>query len=286
MLSQTWPDFELVAVDDGSSDATPLILRDYSDRDARIRILQSDSNVGQKRRLAELMAVARAPLIAISDQDDVWAPDKLQRLAERLGDAALAFGRSELIDAGGHSFGRSLLDVNRAERRDGHRLTILFRPQVSGHAMLARRGTITEAAFRSPHPYDWLISLVAQFSRGIVYDDGAIVYHRIHGANAHNSGVLTRMNLMRVGPRDIQKALEWVRSRRLRVVDGLEFLAASPLVPEAQRATLDGVAHLCRAAWLERKGPQGLKLRRIILDALRPLAGALGTYWQSPCPQR
>jgi glycosyltransferase involved in cell wall biosynthesis len=277
ILAQTFGDFELLIIDDGSVDATAEIADGHAQRDRRIKIIPAEGNRGQKQRLVELIALARAPLIAISDQDDVWQARKLERLLATMNDAALTFGRSDLIDGAGNSLNRTLLDVLRAPRRCDDKLSLLFRAQVSGHAMLVRREFLSITAFDSPEPYDWLISLIAQFSTGIVYNDAAVVQHRLHGANAHNGGVLLRLNLLRIRPSDLTRSYQGLRAWRPRFVARLEYLAASPQVPEIERTLFQAVAHQCRGEWLEpRRGKDGggFRLRRTILDSLRPLAGS------------
>lgn len=277
ILAQSFGDFELLIVDDGSVDATGDIVSDYARRDGRIRIIPAESNHGQKQRLIELLALARAALVAISDQDDVWHALKLERLLAAMGDAALAFGKSELIDGAGISLNRTLLDVLRSPRRSDDGLSLLFRPQVSGHAMLVRREFIPMCAFESPEPFDWLISLVAQFSSGIVYDDSAVVQHRIHGANAHNGNVLLRLNPLRIRPHDLVQFYKRARAGRRRFVTRLEFLGASPQVPEKYRSLFQTTSSQCRGVWLEPRRAVGggqFRLRRKVLHSLRPLAGS------------
>ena len=277
ILAQSFGDFELLIVDDGSVDATGEIAAGFAQSDGRISIVPAEGNHGQKQRLIELLELARAPLIAISDQDDVWHELKLERLLATMSDAALSFGKSDLIDAAGISLNRTLLDVLRSQRRSDDRLSLLFRPQVSGHAMLVRREFIPIRAFESPEPYDWMVSLVAQFSTGIVYDDAAVVQHRIHGANAHNGGVLIRMNPLRIRPRDVACSYKRARAWRRRFVERLEYLVASPQVPEIEHALFQAISHQCRDEWLEPRrgdGGGGFRLRRMLLDSLRPFAGS------------
>jgi len=275
ILDQSFGDFELLIIDDGSTDATGEIAAGFALRDRRIKLIPAEGNHGQKQRLIELLALASSPLIAISDQDDVWHALKLERLLSTMGDAALAFGRSDLIDGAGNLLNHTLLDALRAPRRNDDRLGLLFRPQVSGHAMLVRREFVPSRAFESLEPYDWLVSLVAQFSTGIVYDDAAVVQHRLHGANAHNGEVLLRLNPLRIRPGDVIRFVQRVRAWRRSFVARLEYLAASPQVPEIERKVFRAIAYQCQDEWLELrrgKGEGGFRLRRKILDSFRPLA--------------
>lgn len=91
ILAQTERDFELIVVDDGSTDGTPAILEGFARRDARIRIVRQP-NGGLTRALIRGCAEATAPLIAREDSGDVSYP---QRLATQLrtfddGDVVLA----------------------------------------------------------------------------------------------------------------------------------------------------------------------------------------------------
>ncbi len=77
VLSQTFKDFELIVIDDGSKDDTKQILESYDDR--RIVYVHNTENRGQTRRLNDGLRLARADLIAFQDSDDEWLPDKLEK---------------------------------------------------------------------------------------------------------------------------------------------------------------------------------------------------------------
>src|SRR6516162_2388311 len=70
ILAQTFTDWELICVDDGSSDCSLDVLRRYERADSRIRVI-SRSNTGVARARNEGMALARGRYIAAMDSDDV-----------------------------------------------------------------------------------------------------------------------------------------------------------------------------------------------------------------------
>jgi glycosyltransferase involved in cell wall biosynthesis len=78
VLAQTFTDFEIIAVDDGSSDRTLKILREYEARDPRLRVL-SRPNTGIVGALNDGLSMARPPLIARMDGDDVCLPTRFER---------------------------------------------------------------------------------------------------------------------------------------------------------------------------------------------------------------
>jgi hypothetical protein len=78
VLTQTFTDFEVVIVDDGSTDASPAILASHADQDPRVRILRQDK-AGIVTALNRGLNECRAPLVARMDADDVAYPERLGR---------------------------------------------------------------------------------------------------------------------------------------------------------------------------------------------------------------
>ncbi len=114
IAAQTLPPIELIACDDASTDATVAILESFSaSASFPVRITQNDRTIGVTPNFAQAIAQTFGDYIALADQDDVWLPDKLQRLSTALAsrpDAAFAFSDARLIDhQGGDLGGKSLL---------------------------------------------------------------------------------------------------------------------------------------------------------------------------------
>lgn len=83
LYRQTLNDWELVAVDDGSCDATPDILARASRHDLRVRVVRSEGN-GLVNALNRGLAACRAPLVARMDGDDICHPRRLELQAAYL----------------------------------------------------------------------------------------------------------------------------------------------------------------------------------------------------------
>jgi hypothetical protein len=78
ILGQTLGDFEFLIIDDGSKDGSPGILQAYAARDPRIRLVRQD-NMGLAATLNKGLSMARGELVARQDQDDLSAPDRLEK---------------------------------------------------------------------------------------------------------------------------------------------------------------------------------------------------------------
>lgn len=107
---QTYPDWELLLVDDSSPDSSAEKIENYIRRsgDARIRLLRQPSNMGAAKARNRGLAESLGRYIAYLDADDLWEPDKLERelafMAEK--DAAFAFTGYEFADENGKGLGR------------------------------------------------------------------------------------------------------------------------------------------------------------------------------------
>lgn len=277
ILSQSFADFELLVVDDGSTDATISLLERYGRQDTRIRILPSKENRGQPLRLQELLAAATHEYICISDQDDIWAPDKNERLLAGIGGMNVAFGRSELVDSEGTAFGCTALQALGISADPTMRLRTLFRPMVSAHAMIARRSWVQPNCFHGALPFDWALGLEALFSGGLAYVDDAIIYHRIHEKNQCN-GDLGRVARQRVGSQSLRAAIFSHLPGRLHFWTTLDYLSRSSAIHPKLRGSFGRLALACKNAWFAEwrswRGVGNVQLRHQIDTVMRPLAGS------------
>ena len=79
VLNQTFQDFEIVVVDDASSDDTLDVLNELSLQDSRIKVIKLDTNQGAQRARNEGIKACVGMYVAFLDSDDEWLPDKLTK---------------------------------------------------------------------------------------------------------------------------------------------------------------------------------------------------------------
>jgi glycosyltransferase involved in cell wall biosynthesis len=91
VLAQSFADFELICLDDGSKDATPAILAEYAARDTRILHIRNTTNVGLPATLNKGFALAKGEYHSWTSHDNLLRPDMLLTLAALL-DADPAIG--------------------------------------------------------------------------------------------------------------------------------------------------------------------------------------------------
>lgn len=82
VLNQTYQDFELIIVDDGSTDNTEDIIRQFQEKDKRIRYIKHDKNKGGSAARNTGVKNSVGKYIAFQDSDDEWLPHKLERQIE------------------------------------------------------------------------------------------------------------------------------------------------------------------------------------------------------------
>jgi glycosyltransferase involved in cell wall biosynthesis len=105
VLAQTFSDFELIIVDDGSADATREVAGRF--RDPRIRVIAAPHR-GMPFPLCEGIDLAQAPYLALLDSDDSWSPRNLERqvgFLQEHPEVDVTFSWSRVIDEHGQDTG-------------------------------------------------------------------------------------------------------------------------------------------------------------------------------------
>jgi glycosyltransferase involved in cell wall biosynthesis len=150
VLGQTFADFELIVVDDGSTDRSAAILARYAKDDPRVRII-SRPNAGLVASLNEALAIARGPLVARMDADDICLPERFDRQVRYLGEhpeCVLVGSAVVTMDQHGHLIGR-MADIAFGHDNIDHALLHRGWPMVHPSAMIRTDALRKVGAYRS-----------------------------------------------------------------------------------------------------------------------------------------
>ncbi|MBS7787528.1 glycosyltransferase family 2 protein [Flavobacterium sp. CYK-55] len=108
--SQTYVDWEMIIVDDCSSDATSQIVQQIASTDTRIKFYQLQKNAGAGVARQQAIEMAQGRWIAFLDSDDLWKPEKLQKQIEFMQSRNLPFTFSfyDCIDEAGKALNKQV----------------------------------------------------------------------------------------------------------------------------------------------------------------------------------
>lgn len=192
ILAQTRPVDEIVIGDDASTDGTLAIVEAIAaTTDVPIRIRRHDAPLGVAANFADAIAATTGDVVALSDQDDVWHADRIERLLPALDGVDLVHTDARLVDASGAPLGAGLADSlemtpwEREAIEGGRALDALLRRNlVTGATVLLRRDAAIAAL---PVPAGWIhdewLAMCAALGGGTRYVPEQTIDYRQHGSN-------------------------------------------------------------------------------------------------------
>lgn len=237
ILEQTTRPQQIVISDDASTDSTvalaEAVLARYSVTAGHAPIdsvlLRNTSPLGVARNFENAILATTGDLVALSDQDDVWRPDRLARVLKEFdsrADLDLVFSNARLVDGFGSSLDRTLFDVleigesDRQRIHDADALSLFIKRNLATGAttMFRRRLLATAVPFPSSWVHDeWLAIMAAATGRLDVIDE-ALIDYRQHGSNVIGVDYPTLR-------RKVQRALEPRGDRNKRLSGQFEQFA-------------------------------------------------------------
>lgn len=184
ILSQTYPVNEIIIQDDGSTDGTLDILRQYVEKDNRVHLFKNEGKHGINNNFYSAIRKSSSDFIAISDQDDIWLPDKIEKEIEafKSGKGVLCGGRSVHFSEDG------AFSVYDSRRPNLGLFRLINCAEVPGHTMLFRLDWFKQLPWASPalnkRLYDIILSIAAAASEELLWVDTPLVRKRNHFSSA------------------------------------------------------------------------------------------------------
>ncbi len=192
---QTFPDFQVLVRDDGSRDGSIDFLEKLVCADSRFHLIRdSVSRLGPAGNFMVLLRKARGN-VAFCDQDDVWAPDRLECGLETLRKAEATFGKSmpllvhsdlRVIDGEGRLLYPSFVRHQGWDLMTTDLRTLLVTNHVTGSTMLINEPlrSLGAMAPQDIFMHDWWLAKVCAATGRLVPIPKCLVDYRQHGGNA------------------------------------------------------------------------------------------------------
>lgn len=179
ILAQTYPIHEIIVCDDCSTDGTMDMLQEYAVKYSFVKVRQNKQNLGFNSNFYHAFSQATGEYIAISDQDDIWSTQKIEKLIKKITldkRYNLCFSHSIFSDSQQKNQIPSPLNAE----------TLLFNNCIPGHAMLLKKEFITHLPpwNNIGFYYDWWLIMNATLENSVIECEEPLVWHRIHNKAA------------------------------------------------------------------------------------------------------
>ena len=200
IAAQTRLPDELVVCDDRSTDATIECIREFA-RTAPfpVRVFENEKNIGSTKNFERAVELCEGDFIAVADQDDVWLPEKLQRLEEVLANEStgLVFTDGDVVDESLQPLGQRVWQTIRFGEeeqrlfREGHAFAVLLDHNVVTGAAMALKAEFKKLILPFPNDlthdgipvlHDWWTALLIAAVGEVSFVPESLFKYRQHSS--------------------------------------------------------------------------------------------------------
>ena len=181
ILSQLGPEDELIVSDDGSYDETIEIIKEYKDK-RLVLVSPNRRKKGPAFNFENALKQAKGEILFLSDQDDIWMPNKVEILCEKLEHADLVFSDAFIIDRNGEKHKEHFCSLTPIQNVFEN---LLFNPYFGATMAFKRRVLEKALPFPAYIPmHDQWLGVIAHYYFSTAFVNKQLISYRRHGMNA------------------------------------------------------------------------------------------------------
>lgn len=185
ILSQLDKDDEVIISDDSSTDRTIEIIRSYNDY--RIKLYENQKYRSPIFNFENALKHATGDIIVLSDQDDIWKNDKIEKTRHYMQSYDLVISDAEIIDKNDKIIHESFYKINRSNK--GLLINIIKNSYLGCTMAFNRKILEKSLPFPKDIPmHDWWIGLIGEIFGRVYFIEDKLVSYRRHDENASYSG--------------------------------------------------------------------------------------------------
>ena len=188
ILQQTMPDFELIAIDDCSTDQSLQILQNWAQRDNRIQIAANEQNMGVADARNKGITMAKGEYICFIDSDDTWHSDKLEHQLNFMKQSCCDFSCTAyaMVDDEGKFMKNRFINKQQIVLEDLLKENYICCSTVMLKAELAKQYSMNGSYAHEDYVY-WL-DLLQNGANGMVLDETLVQYRVVQSGRSANKG--------------------------------------------------------------------------------------------------
>ncbi|MBQ2937668.1 MAG: glycosyltransferase family 2 protein [Clostridia bacterium] len=197
ILNQTYKNIQLIISDDCSTDKTREILKQYEQND-NVKIFYQEKNLGYIKNFEFLLKNVESDLYMLSDQDDVWKEEKIEKSVEKLKreNLDLVFGDLEVVDENLNTIYESFDEYMKIDRKinkciGSYKMQYLYNC-ITGCTILSKKKHLSKVlplpATSKYMVHDYWIGLIVSLNGKIGYIKEKYIKYRQHGNNQVGTG--------------------------------------------------------------------------------------------------
>lgn len=239
ILNQTYKNISLLISDDNSPNKeVQKTLKEYEEKDERIKVYIQDNNLGYIKNFEFLLKESTSNYIMYADHDDIWYENKVEKSLEELTkkDVDLVYVNAEQIDENGKVIKEDYFKYKNVPLIKGTNNLAISRCIGIGCSQL-----FTKSVKYKMIPYtenvmahDWLAAFIANENKGISYIEEPLFGYRLHNTNVFGGRSLEQ-NLKRWKDENGKSYKSYLKYREENVIDKAYLNGAKMCLEYAQK---------------------------------------------------